>query len=225
MVRFRVFRSKKQQVWPTAQFFAFCFLYKTILMCLGKLIIPHQGQYCSLLFLSATPSSWSRPFLSFLWCRAIDFVPFERSLHDKAVLSKKLSSCVLFEMAWHPSKALNLASRLAFRATEKQRTPPGVPCSTRRSLDTAMNNWHKPWFLHTWWKLFFCNKEQCELNWVSIQTLVITGGELMLKSWRELKEEESRRDDCNGYEGLATITIFFCFLFVKNHWFAWRANQ
>ena len=32
----------------------------------GKLIIPHQGQYCSLLFLSATPSSWSRPFLSFL---------------------------------------------------------------------------------------------------------------------------------------------------------------
>jgi len=25
------------------------------------------------------------------------------------------------------------------------------------------------------------------------------GGELMLKSWRELKEEESRRDDCNSY--------------------------
>ena len=25
--------------------------------------------------------------------------------------------------------------------------------------------------------------------------------------------------------GLATNSIFFCFLFVKNHWFAWRANQ
>ena len=25
--------------------------------------------------------------------------------------------------------------------------------------------------------------------------------------------------------GLATNSIFFCFLFVKTHWFAWRANQ
>ena len=25
--------------------------------------------------------------------------------------------------------------------------------------------------------------------------------------------------------GLATNSIFICFLFVKNHWFAWRANQ
>ena len=25
--------------------------------------------------------------------------------------------------------------------------------------------------------------------------------------------------------GLDTNSIFFCFLFVKNHWFAWRANQ
>ena len=25
--------------------------------------------------------------------------------------------------------------------------------------------------------------------------------------------------------GLATNWIFFCFLFVKNHWFTWRANQ
>ena len=29
----------------------------------------------------------------------------------------------------------------------------------------------------------------------------------------------------NSIPGLATYSIFFCVLFVKTHWFAWRANQ
>ena len=32
-------------------------------------------------------------------------------------------------------------------------------------------------------------------------------------------------DDVNCEKGLATNSIFFCFLFVKTHRFAWRANQ
>ena len=31
--------------------------------------------------------------------------------------------------------------------------------------------------------------------------------------------------DMNWKPGLATNSIFFCFLFVKNHSFAWRGNQ
>ena len=30
---------------------------------------------------------------------------------------------------------------------------------------------------------------------------------------------------CKAFTGLATNSIFFCFLFVKTHCFAWRANQ
>ena len=29
----------------------------------------------------------------------------------------------------------------------------------------------------------------------------------------------------NSTSGMVTNSIFFCFLFVKNHWFAWRENQ
>ena len=38
--------------------------------------------------------------------------------------------------------------------------------------------------------------------------------------WRKFGASQER-----GLPGLATNSISFCFLFVKTHWFAWRANQ
>ena len=71
-------------------------------------------------------------------------------------------------------------------------------------------------------------KNLCKYECVQLRVVLVTSGGTTIPletNTVRFIDNFSAGTRGSASAGLATKSIFFCFLFVKNHWSAWRANQ